>query len=60
MLLANIRILKFILKRSEAEDLTVEEVIYFVFEFFERVDVLLFHVLAILESREMRYLDIYN
>ena len=31
---------------------TVEEVIYFVFEFFERIVVLLFHALAILIYKE--------
>ena len=36
------------LRESGGEDLTVEEVIYFVFEFFERIDILLFHTLAIL------------
>ena len=32
----------------EEEDLTVVVVIYLVFEIFERIDVLLFHALAIL------------
>ena len=45
MLAANVRILKF---KFEGADLTVEDVNYFVFEFFERIDVLLFHTLAIL------------
>ena len=45
--IVNIRILKFILKESE-EDLTVKEVMYFVFELFERIDVPLFHGLPIL------------
>ena len=34
--------------QSEGVDLTVKEVIYFVFDFVERIDVLLFHALAIL------------
>ena len=33
--------------QSEGEDLTVKEVIYFVFDFVERIDVLLFQSLAI-------------
>ena len=52
MLLVNICIINiwiyFTLKRIEGGDLKVEEVIYFVFEIFERIDVLLFHELAIL------------
>ena len=40
--------LKVTIEAIEGEDLTVEEVIYFVFEFFERIDILLFHTLAIL------------
>ena len=35
-------------RESKGEDLTVKEVIYFFFEFFVRIDVLLFHALAIL------------
>ena len=34
---------------------TVEEVIYFVFEFFERIVVLLFHALAILIYKEGKW-----
>ena len=39
---------KLLWRESEREDLTVEEVIHFVLEFFERIDVLFFHALAIL------------
>ena len=48
MLLVNIWILKWdIYWRESEEDLIVEEVIYFVFELLEQINVLLFDILAI-------------
>ena len=37
----------------------IEEVIYFAFEFFEQIDGLFFHALAIF-IRQIRYLDTYD
>ena len=48
MWLLNIWIQKKNWRKSEKEDLTMEEVIYYVFEFFEQIDGLLFHTLSIL------------
>ena len=57
---------KYLVTKNYIEENLMEEVTYFVwcllaFEFFEEIHGSLFHVLPIsLESRQMRYLDIYN
>ena len=48
MLIVNIRLPTFTLKKTGGEDIIVEEVIYFAFEIFEQIDALLFNKLAVL------------